>query len=237
MPNWCNNYLRVDGPVEDVTRFREEVKSKDSEGNETCLSFEKHVPMEGPDEDWYNEHCDKWGTKWDACEPEIINDEPEKGYLSYSFQTAWAPPCPWLMKVVELFPTLNFEMDYEEPGCVIYGVSTGSEGKFSDREMSHAEYLMEYNEEYTELVKKVRKMTQEELIASFAGINNFGDCCVEDEDWPNEEWNDYEMFDFGCLSEEIVNLIEVKNLPLFMNVNWGSDYANDLFKERIKKGV
>ena len=153
--------------------------------------------------------------------------------------TAWAPPCNWLASTVPQFPTLEFEMQYEEPGCGCYGVSTGSNGEFSDKEMTREEWLIEMNEEYPEYLDDIKKMTQDELIKFFSGMRDFDDCCQDSEEWDAEldekyHWNESEMYDFGCLADHIVKKIEAKNLPLFMGTGWGE--ASGLFKERLAKG-
>jgi hypothetical protein len=245
MPNWCSNYMTVSGPYDDVKRFFEEAKGDPNEkGEQDILSFEKHVPMEGPESDWYNEHCNKWGTKWDACDSDIHSEDVIKnldgtGEICYSFQTAWAPPCEWLAAVVPQFPTLEFEMQYEEPGCEVYGVSRGSNGEFEDEAMTHEEWLMEYNEEYPEYVKEIQDMTPEEIVKYFSGIKNFTDCCQDCEEWPqalteDKDWGG-DMYEFDCLAKIIIPKIDVKDLPKFINVDWGYGY-NDLFKQRLAKG-
>lgn len=244
MPNWCNNYLTLTGPYDDVKRFFDEAQGdKDAEGKGDILSFEKHVPMTGPEENWYQEHCDKWGTKWDACDSDVHSEDVLKldsgdGEISYSFSSAWAPPVNWFAAVVPQFPTIEFELQYEEPGCECYGVSSGSNGEFSDTEMSKEEWLIEMNEEYPEYLADIKKMTQADLIKFFSGVNDFDDCCQDSEEWNDALKKDYnwdsEMYDFTCLATHIVNKIEAINLPMFINTGWGE--AADLFKERLSKG-
>lgn len=237
MPNWCNNYLMISGPYEDVKKFIDEAKSKEPDGTETVLSFEKHVPMKGPEEDWYNEHCNRWGTKWDACEPALdYTHDKEKTTCgaNYAFQTAWAPPCGWLVKVVELFPTLDFKMEYDEGGCECYGVSSGSEGVLSTNEMTLNEWLEETNMDYQKAVKHISEMSQEDLIKYFSRIKNFIDYLQEEEE---EEYPDIVLeYQFYPLAGTIIEAIEAKNLPLFINVDWGGDEYNNRYKERMKEG-
>ena len=67
-------------------------------------------------ENWYDWKCKNWGTKWNSCHTEIIEDERDG--LTYSFNTAW--DCP--REVVEkLQHILDEELPFisiESWGCV-----------------------------------------------------------------------------------------------------------------------
>jgi len=256
MPNWCNNSLVVEGPTAEVRRFRDEVKSKSvardgSTSEETPLSFNKHVPL-------YDEVTgefikkdlkmgdvyDSWGTKWDVNTNETYfeddtADDQERGSITYGFDTAWGPASDWFEAVVALFPKLSFEIKYQECGCDIYGVATGEEGSVSVKDMTKEEYLIEWNEEYTGYIEEIKNMSTDELVKYFSGVKDFNACLQDDEEWNEElsekyDWGD--MYDFQSLDKYIVEKIDVKDLPLFMNVEWASDEAIVLFKERLSKG-
>lgn len=51
---------------------------------------------------WYKWCCDNWGTKWNAYENEISEDE-------ISFETAWSNPEPVIMKLAEKYPDARIE--------------------------------------------------------------------------------------------------------------------------------
>jgi hypothetical protein len=59
-----------------------------------------------------------WGTKWvdsdDVC-------EDNGDYITYSFTSAWAPPVEFLKNICEDYPLLDFNLNYEEPGCAFEG--------------------------------------------------------------------------------------------------------------------
>lgn len=57
---------------------------------------------------WCNEN---WGTKWDACDCEIT--EEDENLLVYSFSTAWTPPLPIYKAIHEKFPGLKKEICYK----------------------------------------------------------------------------------------------------------------------------
>ena len=63
--------------------------------------------------DWYDWHCEYWGTKWDTQATQVED--------SLLFRTAWSPPKPWLIKVSQDFPDLVFHLAYVEIGMEVYG--------------------------------------------------------------------------------------------------------------------
>jgi hypothetical protein len=72
------------------------------------------------DEDWYHWNCRNWGTKWDVAVANgqdysdttmTVNDDDS---VMYHFQTAWSPVGEALIKLSEMFPTLEFDYEYEE---------------------------------------------------------------------------------------------------------------------------
>lgn len=80
-------------------------------------------------DNWYDWQTNNWGTKWDA-------DAENEGYsekeLLYNFDTAWSPPTDWLEKVCEMFPKLEFTLNYEEGGMGFKGEAYAFEGNFSN---------------------------------------------------------------------------------------------------------
>lgn len=86
--------------------------------------------------DWYSWANAEWGTKWGDYETRLLKSEPKK--IKITFQTAWAPPIPGLMKIAAKWPALKFDIRYYERGMgfkgrmVIKGdeVLTQEEGKY-----------------------------------------------------------------------------------------------------------
>jgi hypothetical protein len=241
MPNWCSNYLAIDGPAEDLVRFVNEAKHKTRD--EDLISFNNHVPV------WDGEKIIKdrdpsndWGTKWEPSDIYVCSggkrgglEDAEKGSIAYSFQSAWAPPCEWMKVVTKLFPTLNFRMEYEEGGCDVYGYSTGEKGEFVDHFMSLAEFLEEFNDEYQNCQEEIKKMSQKDLIKYFSRIKNFTEWCNEEEEM-DEECPMYVTYDFWPLAGTIIEALEVTSLPFFINVDWDDGEYNEKFKTRMREG-
>ncbi len=114
MPNWCNNSINISGDDESIKKLLIEAKSEESD---FTLNNLIPIPKE-QEEDWYNWRVSNWGTKWDIGKVEI---EINEGNASFNCETAWAPPNEALQKISEKYPTLTFEMFYEEPGMDFCG--------------------------------------------------------------------------------------------------------------------
>jgi hypothetical protein len=157
MPNWCENKLTIRGNKEDLFNF---LKKHYVVAKEFCcddyLDFNTIIPEpKTPEEcespyvipkgedrhlvhepgyewfDWYNWHCDKWGTKWNStgastCEPEAILSENLTEIVIW-FDTAWSPCRPIINKLIEMYPNLKFDYCFFEPGCWFGGRITYSD--------------------------------------------------------------------------------------------------------------
>jgi len=61
---------------------------------------------------WYNFNVREWGTKWDARDVDLLEDD--ETYLHYKFDTAWSPPNEVIAKLAEQNPNLNLTLEYRE---------------------------------------------------------------------------------------------------------------------------
>lgn len=82
-------------------------------------------------DNWYDWQIKHWGTKWDI-EAELVDDEAENGYLTYSFNSAWSPPVEWLEHVSREYPTIRFLLKYEEDGAGFMGRAKAIGGVVED---------------------------------------------------------------------------------------------------------
>jgi hypothetical protein len=77
---------------------------------------------------WYGWCISNWGTKWGACDSELLCSEEiklkgkESWEVEYRFNTAWSPPKEALLHISEMFPNLSFVLKYWEGGCCFKGV-------------------------------------------------------------------------------------------------------------------
>ncbi len=92
------------------------------------LEFEKKIEelkQKYGHTDWYDWRVKNWGTKWDAAESYILDDEDE--FFSIEYNTAWGPNIEWVKTIAKQFPELTFTLWFQEPGmgfCGVYGPTT-----------------------------------------------------------------------------------------------------------------
>jgi hypothetical protein len=132
MPNWCSNTLQISGDKEQLEMFKQKSISKSAMDVDIFL-MDGCIPM--PQElaicedltpeqkaeriakygydNWYDWRFENWGSKWDAQEPYI--EEDENG-LTINFDTAWSPAIPYIKQVAIMFPDLIFDLYFMETG-------------------------------------------------------------------------------------------------------------------------
>jgi hypothetical protein len=126
---------------------KEVFTKKQLDGEEFMAEFVRSMRE---DQDWYHWNCRNWGTKWDVAvdnksdysDTQItLNDD---GSVMYHFQTAWSPVGEVLMKLSEMYPTLEFDYEYEEEqgwggSCTFLGGEDIACNEY-DIPSSHADY-------------------------------------------------------------------------------------------------
>jgi len=69
---------------------------------------------------WYGWRCENWGTKWNACDPELFELQGRSGVL---FDTAWSPPIELVRALGRRFPLIEislawFSLENEDAGVI-----------------------------------------------------------------------------------------------------------------------
>ncbi len=138
MPNWCNNYLKVEG---DLTKFNAVLGDKSfsigafiptpKELVDTVADGSKHpenVAKYGAD-NWYDWNVANWGTKWDV---DSETKEQSDTVAAFAFDSAWAPPTKAIAAISKLYPDLKFTLEYFEGGMMFCGIATAEAGELDD---------------------------------------------------------------------------------------------------------
>lgn len=86
---------------------------------ETAITEEQKAKYESLKESygvetWYDWAIREWGTKWNACNSELVRDEPTS--LLWRFETAWSAPEPILAAIAVKFPDLKVLSTHEFEG-------------------------------------------------------------------------------------------------------------------------
>ncbi len=142
MPNWCNNYIVITPSDEDkklkkFNKFKKRFEVIISSNEPVCESLigVRELPNNYHQDGWYNYNINRFGTKWDftidrGCET-ISNKQ-----ISFSVETAWSPPIPFLVEMCEEWGVCA-KIEYEEGGCDFAGITSISpDGIYDELEYS-----------------------------------------------------------------------------------------------------
>ena len=144
MPNHCFNKISISEGNADGQSLQVLIESLKSEENQTDFDFNAILPMppelenvswseaeemndiekakykkEFGSTSWYDWRVDKWGTKWNSYNCEIV--EHEDDYVVYTFDTAWGPPTGVIEALREQCPDFSISAFYDEPGMEMAG--------------------------------------------------------------------------------------------------------------------
>ena len=244
MPNWCQNYLSVSitdqttiDNLNDFISFNESDESK--------LDFNKLIPI--PEEirntnspnnsetkqelidkygvdNWYEWCVQNWGTKWNAKSDMIV--EKNDTSIKYMFDTAWAPPIPWIMKLIDKYPNFDINLEYEEPMMNFGGKIEFNNGEINIIEYELSVYIWENcNKTY------VYEVIDRYLSNSNVDLNSDLDSYVEDiiEEIQNEIDNAYYISEYikDVMVSILNNQIEEENISK-LNYDNNGDEITDL---------
>jgi hypothetical protein len=129
MPNWCNNFIEIQGYKKTITKLSRIIKgSNNSDDNyrgvfAALIGTKPFVTAEDYDKGaWYDANNSWFGTKWDISYDECnytFNDES----ISFSCETAWAPPIPFLATLCKMYGVSGV-ITYDEGGSDFAGRTT-----------------------------------------------------------------------------------------------------------------
>lgn len=84
---------------------------------------------------WYNWNIANYGTKWPFSlyegpvdDPAFFPD-PDQGYISGTFDSAWSPPLAFFKKISSLYPDLIISIRYFERGVGFQGLAQFKAGE------------------------------------------------------------------------------------------------------------
>jgi hypothetical protein len=87
--------------------------------------------------DWYSWNVANYGTKWDV---KLTYNSVYNNRFEFEFDSAWSPPkkfFDWLSKL-----GIDFDLNYEEPGCQFYGTYSSTNGKLTDEYYEGEDYII-----------------------------------------------------------------------------------------------
>lgn len=150
MPNWCKNILQINGPSEDLMRFKVAAVGyspwSEPEADEPPSVFNFHSLMPVPEtvlcagysSAGYDWELENRGCKWSARSPWIESEHEHE--IVYFFETAWSPPLQLLRHLSGKWPKLKFGISFMDEIGNFEGEASIELGKFEYRIVEPAEF-------------------------------------------------------------------------------------------------
>ncbi len=127
MPNWCSNTLRITGPEETISSFRDLLAKNSAASNPDGVISKQVLTFPNRNFDPEDDFMDEPG---EALEFRILDDWGVG--LICEFDTAWSPPLGAIRHLSGDWPELLFILEYEEPGDGYKGLAKASAGAMED---------------------------------------------------------------------------------------------------------
>lgn len=122
MPNWCSNYIRIygdEGTIRTLTSIIKGLNPEEDRLFRSLIGIPSHMTEEQYEKDWYDTNIGWFGTKWDIhTEQHMFNFSKDE--ISFSCETAWSPPVPFLTNLCQMYH-LNATLNYSEGGVGFAG--------------------------------------------------------------------------------------------------------------------
>jgi hypothetical protein len=154
----------------------------------------------------------------DYCIYSLNDIRFEKEVVSFCFGSKHKCPLNAIADLSTEYPDLEFNVHYEEVDCEYYGDALIVNGGYGENEMEEEEYLSKYNDEYIGTKALLESCSYEEFLRDYTHDNFFDE------------------HPFGYLDKIVVERIEDKDLPLFINRQWNDMDAEEEYKLRLSGG-
>jgi hypothetical protein len=184
MPNWCSNYLIVEGDLNELKDFKSKtIKESDNGGLKFTMEELLPTPKDmledtGVMPAWYNWRVENWGTKWDTDTYDV--DENDELNLKIGYNTAWAPNEAFIKYASDKYPNLKFKLTFEEAGMGFCGILVCENGEVTQEETTDLEWIDEETD---------RKVYYDGKLERYKYEDN--DEVIDDEDFYPQEYNPF----------------------------------------------
>lgn len=125
MPNWCYNYLRVNGPKDQIKKITNILDAETAKGNagkvfEPLVGIKPELTREEYDNGgWYDANIDYWGCKWDINAAEWSYDS-DGNEIVMSFDSAWSPASGFAQLLAKQYG-VEVKLEFNESGNYFAG--------------------------------------------------------------------------------------------------------------------
>ena len=195
MANLCSNNIEITGDATQLAKLQEDIESE-------ALYLE----------DTYFTENNYYG---------ITYMEKSESGLTLDISSKWAPPEEDSLMISKRFPDLTITINYEEPGCDVYGLLIYQSGETTlDIAYTLEEWLLKNSDMGIEL-KRIESYTSEQLQEALDGL---------------EELEDGEFYQWVPFLElALLKRSKTEELPLLVGHNWLNTDAEELYHKRCKE--
>jgi hypothetical protein len=189
MPNWCQNYIKIngdEGTIRTLTAVLKSLKTSDEEESNyvfrALIGIPPHMTEGDYDKKWYDTNIEWFGTKWDiSYEEHMFNFDKDE--ITLSCETAWSPPIPFLQHLCEMYK-VNAYLFYSEGGVGFAGETT----------FNWEDGVLDVYDEECEYLEGLYKFSKDEFWSEV----EYRTDCIEDEDQSLDDF----LGEFPFVSDE-----------------------------------
>ena len=135
MPNWCSNTATINAPRPVIDEIRTILEDRDQDSR--LLKWMRPLPPD-QEENWYDWCVTNWGTKWDITSA-FIGDDTEEDSITFSFDTAWAPPIEAFRYWAQKDGRVTYRLTYMEEGMAFVGWDSYDGEYFDEDYVEHGQ--------------------------------------------------------------------------------------------------
>lgn len=141
MPNWCENTIKIEGPVALIRGIWQKAQGFSEESDYGLLQAIRPMPealedTQAPSNDgslsWYGWRIANWGCKWDVPIDGLecsTSADGQKAMINGFFDSPWDSPTEAFEWFAEEYPEVSIELGYYEGGMAFAGVLSASDGE------------------------------------------------------------------------------------------------------------
>lgn len=198
MPNWCNNNITIsgdEGTIRTLTAVLKSLKTDNEEQSsdvfKSLIGLPQHMSDGDYKEKWYDTNIEWFGTKWDISYSEDMFNF-SKDEISFSCETAWSPPIPFLHTLCKMYK-VNANLFYSEGGVGFAGETTFTWTQ-PDYSAGEVEGQLEVYDDECGYLEGIYKYSKEEF---WGEVESRVDCILDEE----QTLEDF-ISEFDFVSEE-----------------------------------
>lgn len=162
MPNWCSNFISIEGSKENILKIKRMLDSVENDVNkpgifQTLVGRDETLTEQQYNEGgWYQSNIERWGCKWDISWDDTSIDISEEN-ITINCSTAWSPATGFCKLLQETYG-VKVRCEFEEGGCDFAGYYEVDEnGEVDEETFSYLEgiYVLDKDNFWFEMESRI----------------------------------------------------------------------------------